>query len=384
MRLDEIGFYTMTERRAASTSPYARLSRCELILTGRCQFNCPYCRHVGVEMNPQTAHDLISAWGHDGLSAIRFSGGEPTQYDALLALVEHAAGVGIGRIAVSTNGAASADTYAALLRAGVNDFSISLDACCAEDAALMTGRSGAWRAIHATLDWLPQETYVTVGVVLTPSNGHLLGDVIAFAHAHGVADIRIIPAAQEGAHLVGVKPPSANVLRAHPILRYRIRNLSAGLSVRGLAPTDAPKCWLVLDDMAVMGEFHYPCIIWLREGGCPIGRVGSHMRHERARWHEAHNPLSDPICRANCLDVCRDYNTAAHRFHAVRLAPMEAGRSTDVVGTPREGIHHTPTGCGSCTGLVPERTHVVSAQSRTGGGDVSDRPGHGVVSHANR
>jgi hypothetical protein len=68
------------------------------------------------------------------------------------------------------------------------------------------------------------------------------------------------------------------------------------------------KCGLVLDDMAVMGDKHYPCIIYLREDGEPIGTVGENMRQERLEWFRNHDSFKDQICSKNCLDVCCDYN----------------------------------------------------------------------------
>jgi hypothetical protein len=60
--------------------------------------------------------------------------------------------------------------------------------------------------------------------------------------------------------------------------------------------------------MAVLGDDHYPCIIYLREGGRPIGKVGPNMRQERSAWCDRHDAHKDPICSKNCLDVCVDYN----------------------------------------------------------------------------
>jgi hypothetical protein len=59
--------------------------------------------------------------------------------------------------------------------------------------------------------------------------------------------------------------------------------------------------------MAVAGQFHFPCIIYLREGGNPIGKVGPNMRQERKVWAENHDCHKDPICNRMCLDVCVDY-----------------------------------------------------------------------------
>lgn len=317
MNLEGIGFYTLSDFRVKQAGVNSPLWRCELILTARCNFKCPYCRHVGGrDLNLSKALDTVIEWGTQGLKNIRFSGGEPTLYPGLIDLVWAAKQMGVERIAVSTNGSASMDIYRDLIAAGVNDFSVSLDACCAEDGDKMAGGvKGSWDLVTSNIRELSKLTYVTVGVVLTEQNAATVNDIIRFAHGLGVADIRVIPAAQEGAWLDDVKV-DGDMLSAHPILNYRFKNMKAGLPVRGLQPNDANRCGLVVDDMAVMGGKHYPCIIYMREKGGPIGEVGPDMRVERAAWAATHNTHEDPICKANCLDVCRDYN---QRFEARRV-----------------------------------------------------------------
>jgi hypothetical protein len=208
-------------------------------------------------------------------------------------------------MAVSTNGSAPAETYQELLDAGANDFSVSLDACCASDGEQMSGGiSGAWERVVENIRYLSARTYVTVGTVLTEKNQARLNDVVRFAHSLGVSDIRIIPAAQAGATLpVGEMP-----VTGHPILQWRWKRLQQGLPVRGLHAGDSPRCSLVLDDMAVMNGQHYPCIIYLREGGSPIGAVGPTMREDRRRWCNSHRSDLDPICSRQCLDFCVAHN----------------------------------------------------------------------------
>lgn len=322
MSLEQIGFYTLSDARAHSASATSRLQRCELILTGRCSFRCPYCRSVGgPDLPAEDAFDVLRFWVRDGLKNVRFSGGEPTLHRRLSELVSFAKSHGVERIAVSSNGATAWRVYEALLRCGVTDFSISLDACTAEEGDRMAGgRPGAFARVVANIRELAKRVYVTVGVVLTADNIGRTEEIVRFADSLGVSDIRVIPAAQHGTKL----PPlnlEPELLAKYPILRYRHMHLARGHSVRGLDVTDASHCALVLDDMAVMGGKHYPCIIYMREGGEPIGGVGPAMRRERQEWAFNHDCHGDPICAGNCLDVCRDYNNAWISAHsAVRLA----------------------------------------------------------------
>jgi cyclic pyranopterin phosphate synthase len=85
------------------------------------------------------ASSIIQGWCDHNLKNIRFSGGEPTLYPALLDLVKMSKEGGIERIALSTNGSASFSKYQKLIDAGVNDFSISLDACCSSTGSIWPG-----------------------------------------------------------------------------------------------------------------------------------------------------------------------------------------------------------------------------------------------------
>ena len=314
-KLEDIGFYTLSDKRCATASEFTSLERCEVVLSARCNFRCPYCRSIGGKDMPLAqALDLVRLWALEGLKNIRFSGGEPTLYPGILGLVRTAKAYGAERIAVSTNGSASRDMYDYLLEAGVNDFSVSLDACCAEDGDLMAGGiKGAWNTVTENIKYLAAKTYVTVGVVLTEQNVGTIEGIIRFADSLGVQDIRIIPAAQDGDRLRAVQV-APELLAKYPILAYRIRNIQAGKPVRGLNEGDSKRCGLAVDDMAVCGDQHYPCIIYMRESGPAIGKVGPNMRAERAAWSKTHDTHADPICASQCLDVCVDYNNRFARF----------------------------------------------------------------------
>ncbi len=317
MRLNDIGFYTMSDERAAQASAASPLWRCELVLSAKCNFHCPYCRHIGgKDRGYDDAAAIVRQWAADGLRNIRFSGGEPTLHDYLPDLCALSRDCGIERIAISTNGSAPTAMYSRLVMCGVNDFSVSLDACCAEDGDKMAGGiKGAFEVITENIRWMAARVYTTVGVVLTDNNAGTINDIIRFADSLGVSDIRIIPAAQRGARFPEVRVDEA-LLKRYPILRYRVRNLQAGRLVRGLTGDDTRRCPLVLDDMAVNQGKHYPCIIYMQESGQPIGQVGPTMRKEREQWFQVHDTHSDPICRTNCLDVCIDYNrtyTSSHK-----------------------------------------------------------------------
>lgn len=321
-KLENIGFYTLSNDRAKNVSISSPLWRCELLLTAACNFKCPYCRGTDKSANISfgKAKRVVDLWCDHNLQNIRFSGGEPTCVEWLPDLIRYTNKKGVKRIAISTNGSANTEYYINLFNLGVNDFSISLDACCSSFGDMMAGVSGAWSNVIKNIKILSKLTYVTAGCVFDEKNIGQSVQTVILAHNLGVSDIRILTAAQYNKSLEFIRKIPKDIIKYHPILKYRVDNFKKGLNVRGLSETDNHKCPLVLDDMAIKGNFHYPCIIYMREFGEPIGKLSSGMREERLKWYQNHNCFNDNICRQNCLDVCIDYNNKVLETNIHELA----------------------------------------------------------------
>ncbi len=326
--LKEIGFYTLSNERAEHVSDTSQMKRCEMIITEYCNFKCPYCRGLKDEIYGDRAFKQLSFeevkrnidyWCEgEPLENIRFSGGEPTLHKNIVEIIAYAKSKGINRIAISTNGSNSLELYYKLIDAGVNDFSISLDACCAEDGDKMAGDvKGSWETVIENIKYISEETYVTVGVVLTPDNIDKTIDTIRFADNLGVADIRIISAAQYNKPIPRLNEVEQVILDAHPILKYRIKHFAEGRNVRGMVETDSKKCAILLDDSVIAGDYHFPCVIYMREKGAAVGKVGPGMRADRKAWFDKHDCYKDKICRENCLDVCIDHNNKYRDLNCV-------------------------------------------------------------------
>jgi molybdenum cofactor biosynthesis enzyme MoaA len=320
--LENIGFYTLSDYRAANISDKSPMWRCEMILTNACNFKCPYCRGLREDIRKtmpiSRAKMVLENWISQGLKNVRFSGGEPTLYKHLNELVKICKAGNVEHIAISTNGSNTFEVYEQLIKDGVNDFSISLDACCASYGEMMAGIPGMWDIVVENIKKISKLTYVTVGVVLTEETIDTVKDIVKFAHDLGVTDIRLISAAQYNRVLEMIKDIPEEILDSHPILKYRVQNAKMGSNVRGIQDSDTTHCHLVKDDSVVAGEYHFPCVIYMREGGNAIGKVSEHMREERVKWFETHNSHLDPICRKNCLDVCIDANNKMEYFSRLR------------------------------------------------------------------
>jgi len=317
MKLEDIGFYTLSDKRAKEVSWKSDLQRCELIVTDKCNFKCPYCRGIVPELQGdltlEQAKNVIDIWASGNIQNVRFSGGEPTVWKPLLELVRYTKSKpSIKHIALSTNGSARFIDYVDLFEAGVNDFSISLDACCASTADAMAGTTSRFEHISKMILELSKLTYVSVGVVLDQQNNVELNKIIDYATSLGVSDIRIIPSAQSNHRL------EVDVKTEYKILNYRINNIKNGVHVRGIKDSDCSKCHLVKDDMIALHGKHFPCVIYMREQGDPIGDIYGktleQIRAERKEWFDNTDTKNDKICKQNCLDVCISHNNKVEEY----------------------------------------------------------------------
>lgn len=319
MKLENIGFYTLSDYRASQTSVNSPLWRCELILTHRCNFRCVYCRGLRDDCRGDIqlidALDIIDLWASQGLKNIRFSGGEPTLYPDLKELIHKCKFHKMEHIAISTNGSNFLKYYQDLIKEGVNDFSISLDSgCCSVGDVMAGGIKNSWNKVTDNIKSLAKETYVTLGMVFNEFNINDCLESVLYADSLGVSDIRVIPSAQYNHALNRLSNLPESILNKYPILKYRINNIKNGISVRGIQDKDTHKCYLALDDMAIAGKYHFPCIIYMREMGNPIGKINPNLRYEREDWVNKHDTHLDNICKGNCLDVCVSYNNKVESF----------------------------------------------------------------------
>lgn len=335
MKLEEIGFYTLSNERAINSSIDTSLKRCELILTSTCNFNCTYCMPLIPEIRGTMSFDkatsIVNRWIDNNLESIRFSGGEPTLYKGLDELVSICKNIGkMKNIAISTNGSANLEYYKYLYACGVTDFSISLDSACCSVGDKMAGKTGSWEKVVSNIREISKFCYVTVGMVFTEQNIDDAINSILFAHSLGVSDIRIISAAQYNKGIANLTSLHKDILDAHPILNYRVQNYLNGRNVRGMNETDCNKCKLVLDDMIVAGNYHFPCVIYMRQQGKPIGTIDNktikEIRQERKEWFENTDTHKEEICKRTCLDVCVHFNNiAACKFTTLENCDMIIG-----------------------------------------------------------
>ncbi len=131
------------------TIRYLRLS-----LTRGCSMRCIYCRPAvdhGHEPSALDVHDLEFLVAHlhhrFTLRKLRLTGGEPTTRQDLCQVVARMKRLGIGDVAMTTNGLTLERQHAALTQAGLDRVNVSIDTLDRERFARLTGVDGVKRVV---------------------------------------------------------------------------------------------------------------------------------------------------------------------------------------------------------------------------------------------
>lgn len=284
------GFSEISETRLdyVGTDPWY----CEIALTGRCNFSCEYCKRFDAELSTRRLASYLDTFS--SCRHIQLTGGEPTLHSDFLEIVDLCREKA-DAVSLSTNGSFGADNY---LKTGIRQFSISLDDY--DHSRLRRKGYANPQVVEDSIRILSETSRVIVGVVVDDQNVDRIEKVVDHALSLGAADIKLA--------VVGdVNPTFTGSYDAYPILKYRVENFAWSKSPR---PQLAPRCHLAENDVAIVGDYHYSCMVYFREGGKPIGNLSGNVSAERLAWARTHEPRKDPICQRYCMDFKCEYNRA--------------------------------------------------------------------------
>jgi MoaA/NifB/PqqE/SkfB family radical SAM enzyme len=308
MELDQVGFHGISDDRANRLAAGYRREEvfyCEHVITARCNFRCSYCNVLDSSDDPTLDQVLETVDRIARLNCVFYhiTGGEPTVRSDLLDVVLHAKKKLLA-VRLSTNGSAKKKVYDELMAAGCLSFAVSLDTASADE------RQPAFDEVIANIkNMVKSGADVQVGTVFDKVNIGRASEIIRFISDLGVSDIKVGTASQEPSAIVELSGVE-DLLQRHKILSYRVGRFARGRGMRGLCSDDTSVCSLCLDDLTIKGDKHYPCAVYLREGGAAVSTVGDEMMSQRRLWSESHDSLSDPLCRKFCMDFKCDFNNA--------------------------------------------------------------------------
>ncbi|MEZ5963146.1 MAG: radical SAM protein [Planctomycetota bacterium] len=333
---------------AAAVDEHTPLHRVTVFVTYRCNLRCAYCKTIArspdeLTARPQKAatfdraqfEQMLASHGRTPIEHLHFTGGEATLLRDLPHMVRAAKAHGVGCVSLTTNGTQPPEAYTALVHAGVDEIRVSLDDAHDGDreASLLPSTWGRAIATVRTLGEMRRAGhafFLIVNTVVERRNGARLADLVRFLLALGPDDMKLITSVDEKDALsTFAAAPSViaeleQILAGYPpqrfpLLRRKVRTVFAGdaIGLESVQPAadGAWRCYIPLTERTVDGRFYYPCSVYLREGGTPLGALAEpqdEQRRKTAAFVERGDCLSDPICRRYCLHCTREFNVGAN------------------------------------------------------------------------
>jgi MoaA/NifB/PqqE/SkfB family radical SAM enzyme len=269
----------------------------EVAITGRCNFHCTYCNRFSQNLDMEKFKAWIDTQQNQ-FRHLQITGGEPTvhpEFEQIVQLCRSRTKV----LGLSTNGSWSLEKY---LHLPVDMFSISFD-----DYDLDILRSRGYNNPEHILNCikeLAKVRYVNIGLVIDEHNVSRAEAIIDFLLQLGVSDVKL----SISTRALDTMPVFTKLYEGYPILSYRVNNFKNQKPMRGYP---APRCHIAKNDITIVGDKHYPCLVYFREKGSAIGNLDDEsMLQDREAWSESHDCLKDPICSKFCMDFKCDFNHA--------------------------------------------------------------------------
>lgn len=345
-RIDDIRLFLDSPHAIGEDAP---LHRVTVFLTYRCNLACPYCKTIartqeelrarpqkGVTFCFEDFRAMLLSHGRTPIRHLHFTGGEAALIRELPAMIRLAKERGVECVSITSNGTLPPQTYLEMLAAGMDEIRISLDAADAALGKALTQRDNAWVAASKTIRALSAERrsgakfFLIVNTVVSAANRVQLPAILEYLLGLGPDDIKLITDVDAKAILADF--PEASEVRqrlaallktqpqdSFPLLRLKLKTVFSPAAI-GLETT-APKkdgswrCYIPLTERTVDGVFYYPCSVYLREGGAPLGKTSEPQELQRAKSADfvaRGDCLTDPICARYCLHCTKNYNVRAN------------------------------------------------------------------------
>jgi pyrroloquinoline quinone biosynthesis protein E len=216
---------------------------CEL--TYRCNLQCPYCynpldldayRH---ELSAAQWRDVIDEAAAMGILQIGFSGGEPTLRPELSELVAQASSAGLYTNLITQGTFLDDARLDALLEAGLDHIQISIQAPSEAAADAIAGAQVHARKVAAIERVRLRDVALTLNCVLHRRNHDAIGEVIAFAEAHGIAKLELANVQFYGwayRNRAGLLPTRAHTEHALQVVAEARRRLAGRMQIVYVLP----------------------------------------------------------------------------------------------------------------------------------------------------
>ena len=335
--------------RPAAIDATMPLHRVTVFVTYRCNLACTYCKTIvrgpaDLLALPQRARSIdleqfaamLAGHATTPIEHLHFTGGEATLLRELPAMVQLAKAHGVRCVSLTTNGTLPPRNYEALVQAGIDEIRVSLDDAHGGGCAGGELQPSSWLRSLATVRALGRlrrrgaPFFLILNTVVERHNRERLPELLRTLLELHPDDVKLITSVDEKDEL-GAFAGAGQVIAAlravlaehpearFPLLRRKLDTVFArdaiGLDTARPAADGSWRCYIPLTERTIDGEFYYPCSVWLREGGAPLGRTDepqAEQRRKSATFTAEHDCRAEPICRRYCLHCTRQFNDAAN------------------------------------------------------------------------
>ncbi len=328
------------------------LDRMTVFVTHRCNLLCQYCNGPHATLRKgDTARKremlksdlsvesfgrlLDEAQKYARIKHIHFTGGEPTLNRSLPVFVEMATARGI-LSSITTNGTARPELYRDLIKKGLTEIRISFDSDSDREFDAIVGVSGSFekvvnsiRAIMKLRDEEKKDVFLVLNACIGQVNLARIEQILGFLISLNPNDIKLLAIAQDKEFILnnesellidGLK----EALKKYPedqfvLLRTKIDNLfnpnAVGLKDQEVQ-TVMRHCFIPMTERTIDGSHYYPCSIYLRYYGEPIGPLTQSFEEQQTRimdFVRRHDCCQDAICSNHCTNCCQVFNLQTNR-----------------------------------------------------------------------
>ena len=331
------------------------LDRITVFATHKCNLFCDYCngphiKKVGDEKGLQerkremvkndiTLQDYKSlidvAKRKYDVKHVHFTGGEAVLHPDIVGMVEYTTKKGI-LSSITTNGRASDDLYRDLVNAGLTEIRVSIDAGSEADYDSIVGVRGAFGKVLSTISTITEmrdkedkDVFLVLNACVGEMNLEKIVAVIKFLIGLGPDDVKLLLIAQEKQYVMSQEAEKYvkdlyKVLEGFSedrfiLLRRKIDDLfdSTVMGMRDeVAQEIAKHCFIPMTERTVDGQHYYPCSIYVRHYGEPLGdiRDSFHEQTEKViNFAYNHDCRKDPICLDYCIGCTKKFNVEANK-----------------------------------------------------------------------
>ncbi len=300
------------------------VDRMTVFVTHRCNLFCRYCNgpHVSLQQGNSfrkriMLHSdlslksfrqmLFEALAIARIRHIHFTGGEPTLNPDLPRFIELSSNHDIPA-SITTNGVASPELYEELINKGLTEIRVSLDSCSIEDFDGITGVQGSFDRVVESIRRIVKlrdegkDIFLVINACVDNGNHERLEDTLDFLLNLDADDIKFLTVAEDKEEVCkGADPTLIDRLNRHikhihegkfPLLRTKIQNLLNPIA-SGLQDLQAQilmkHCFIPLTERTFDATHYYPCSIYVRYYGEPLGRITDSFsqQQETTSWLSA-------------------------------------------------------------------------------------------------